>query len=185
MASRTRNRLNKYHLSFFVVLIAYLCLVLFLASGCTTAKKCADKFPCVETQGKTDTQFIKVENPNAKEIDSLKGLIKPCPDFEFEKVEIPTAIEQHNEKVLTTNKHNKKALTNLANKCKDSIQHQLVTKRYYLIDKVKNDRLNYLEEANKKTSWHLSRIYDLNKGLILSVFFVGIILRIVILKRNR
>jgi hypothetical protein len=38
MALRTRNRLNKYHLSLFVVLIAYLCLVLFLASGCRTVK---------------------------------------------------------------------------------------------------------------------------------------------------
>jgi hypothetical protein len=156
-----------------------------LASGCTTAKNCADKFPCIETQGKTDTQFIKVENPNAKEIDSLKELIKPCPEFEFEKVEIPTAKEEYNEKVLTTNNHNKNILNKLADKCKDSIHQQLVTKRYYLIDRAKNDRLNYLEEANKKTSWHLSRIYDLNKGLILTVFFVGIILLIGILKRNR
>ena len=38
MALRIRNRLNKYHLSFFVVVIAYLCLVLFLASGCRTIK---------------------------------------------------------------------------------------------------------------------------------------------------
>lgn len=38
MASRIRNRLNKYHLSFIAGLIAYLCLVLFWVSGCRTVK---------------------------------------------------------------------------------------------------------------------------------------------------
>lgn len=184
MALRIRNRLNKYHLSFIVLVIAYLCLVLFLASGCTTAKKCADKFPCVETIGKTDTQFIKVENPNIKEIDSLKELIKPCPEIEFEKVEIPTAIEEHNDKVLTTNAHNKKVLTQLTNKCKDSIQHKVVTKNYYLIDRAKYDRLNYLEDANKKTTWHLKRIYELNKGVILLSLFFALILLFRLFKRK-
>ena len=162
-----KNKLTKQDGLFILALWVIVLLIIILMNSCTTAKKCAAKFPCVETT-KIDTIIQKVVNPNKDTITALIKEVVPCP--EFKPILGDTSAKQFNTKVKEINAKNKAKTKDIERLCTDSIKYVYITITKRVFDQAKQHQLNTYIEKDKSALWHLKRLFILKWQLLLLAF---------------
>lgn len=162
-----KNKLTKSDGLFIFALWVIVLLIIILMNGCTTAKKCAEKFPCVETT-KVDTLIKTVVNPNKDTITKLIKDVVPCPEYKPNLGD--TSAGQFNTKVKEINAKNKAKTKAIEDLCTDSIKYITITKTKRIFDVAKQNQLDAYIEKDKSALWHFKRLFILKWQFFLLIF---------------
>ena len=151
------------------IIIAYFLLSYFLIltlTGCVTASKCHEKYPCIPKEVERTVDTSKIVNPYKYQYDSLFSLFKPCPEnnvgffIQHDTVTTPPLIyykrvAAYNANIAQINAYNNRLIDSIKHKAIDSVLAVKTTVIIQIKDSATNKVLEDLQAKQSNASYHL------------------------------